>query len=217
MHISHDSESGALYLKLREGRYDHTEDFSEKADVYLDVDADGNVLGLEALSFDDLAQAIGERGGRLELPERLEPDAYELALRRSFEEGYQGGAYGSATQAADQASGTVGQIADEAAEAAGQVGDQASGVTGKASARQDEPDREAVREAVASLGRDDRAVLEMLLGEGLNIVDLAERLGVSVVEAQRRRRAAFETLNDALLRRGSTGRRNRSAKDVFRS
>ncbi len=54
-------ESGALYIKLRSGEYDHTEDFSERADVYVDVDADGNVLGLEALSFNDLAQAIEER------------------------------------------------------------------------------------------------------------------------------------------------------------
>ena len=71
MRISHDKVSGALYIKLREGKYDHTEDFSEKADVYLDVDAEGDVLGLEALSFEDLAEAIEERGGKLELPERL--------------------------------------------------------------------------------------------------------------------------------------------------
>ena len=54
MRISHDKVSGALYIKLLGGRYDHT-DFSEKADVYLDVDADGDVFGLEALSFEDLA------------------------------------------------------------------------------------------------------------------------------------------------------------------
>ncbi|CAN5877611.1 hypothetical protein BH18ACT11_BH18ACT11_12500 [soil metagenome] len=71
MRISHDKVSGALYIKLREGEYDHTEDFSEKADVYLDVDAEGDVLGLEALSFEDLAEAIEERGGKLELPEHL--------------------------------------------------------------------------------------------------------------------------------------------------
>lgn len=70
MRISHDKESGALYIKLREGEYDHTEDFSESADVYVDVDATGNVLGLEALSFDDLVQAIEERGGELDVPER---------------------------------------------------------------------------------------------------------------------------------------------------
>lgn len=71
MRISHDKVSGALYVKLREGKYDHTEDFSEGADVYLDVDAEGRVLGLEALSFEDLAQAIDERGGKLEVPKRF--------------------------------------------------------------------------------------------------------------------------------------------------
>jgi hypothetical protein len=60
---------GVLYVKLRDGEYDHTEDFSEKADVY--VDAEGNVLGLEALSFEVLALAKEERGGKLEVPERL--------------------------------------------------------------------------------------------------------------------------------------------------
>jgi RNA polymerase sigma factor (sigma-70 family) len=69
--ISHDKVSGALYVELREGEYDHTEDFSEGADVYLDVDAEGTVLGLEALSFEDLAQAIDEHGGQLEVPDRL--------------------------------------------------------------------------------------------------------------------------------------------------
>ena len=71
MRIVHDKVSGALYIKIREGKPDHAEDFSERADVYVDVDAEGNVLGLEALSFEDLAQAIDERGGNLEVPERL--------------------------------------------------------------------------------------------------------------------------------------------------
>ena len=71
MRITHDKVSGALYIELRDGEYDHTEDFSEKADVYLDVDADGDVLGLEALSFEDLAEVIEEHGGKLEVPDRL--------------------------------------------------------------------------------------------------------------------------------------------------
>lgn len=70
--IRHDAQSGAIYMKLREGRPDHTEDFSEKADVYVDVDPEGYVVGLEALSFGDLAQAIEEHGGELDIPDRLE-------------------------------------------------------------------------------------------------------------------------------------------------
>jgi RNA polymerase sigma factor (sigma-70 family) len=69
LRIDHDRVSGALYIKIREGEYDHTEDFSQQADVYVDVDAQGNVLGLEALSFEDLAEAIEERGGRLVVPD----------------------------------------------------------------------------------------------------------------------------------------------------
>lgn len=68
MKIRHDRESGAIYIELRQGVPDHTEDFSKKADVYIDVDAEGKVVGLEALSFDDLAEAISERGGELEIP-----------------------------------------------------------------------------------------------------------------------------------------------------
>jgi uncharacterized protein YuzE len=72
LRIDHDKVSGALYIKLRDGAYDHTEDFSERAAVYLDVDAEGNVLGVEALSSGDLTQAIEERGGKLDVPERVE-------------------------------------------------------------------------------------------------------------------------------------------------
>lgn len=68
MRIDYDKVSRALYIKIREGTYSHSEDFSEKADVYLDVDAEGNVLGLEALSFDDLTQAAEEHDGKLEIP-----------------------------------------------------------------------------------------------------------------------------------------------------
>ena len=82
MRIDHDKVSGALYMKLQDGQYDHTEDFSEGADVYLDVDRDGNVLGLEALSFEDLAQAVEERGGKLEVPEWVPADVSEDALSK---------------------------------------------------------------------------------------------------------------------------------------
>ncbi len=60
-----------MYITIRSGEYDHTEDFSERADVYLDVDAEGNVLGIEALSLEDLAIAVEERGGSLDVPEKI--------------------------------------------------------------------------------------------------------------------------------------------------
>jgi uncharacterized protein YuzE len=69
--IEYDKESGALYFRLREGKPDHAEDLSEKANVYPHVDSEGNVLGLGALSLEDLTQALEEREGKLEVPERL--------------------------------------------------------------------------------------------------------------------------------------------------
>lgn len=71
MRIDHDRKSGSLHIKLRDGEYDHTEDFSEPADVYPDVDREGNVLFLEAPSFEGLAPIIEERGGELYVPDRL--------------------------------------------------------------------------------------------------------------------------------------------------
>ena len=67
MRISYDKESGAFTIYLREGKPDHAEDFSKEADVY--VDAEGRVMSIEALSFEDLRMALEERGGSLEIPE----------------------------------------------------------------------------------------------------------------------------------------------------
>lgn len=72
MRISYDEVSGAFTIYLRDGEPDHSEDFSEKGDVYVDVDAEGNVLSLEVLGFEDLRAALLERGGELEIPDRLE-------------------------------------------------------------------------------------------------------------------------------------------------
>jgi uncharacterized protein YuzE len=120
LRIRHDKESGALYIRVRDGRYDHTEDFSERADVYLDVDVEGNVLGLEALSFDDLAIAVEEQGGNLDLPEppagvRGESNAQSPA--QSSAQQASEVAYSAAQQAAEMA----GHSATQAAEAADQV------------------------------------------------------------------------------------------------
>lgn len=103
MRISHDKESGALYIRLREGRYDHTEDLSERADVYVDVDADGNVLGVEALSFEDLAMAIEERGGKLDVPGSSATSTQSVAHSAAQE----------ASAAAESAAQQAASIADE--------------------------------------------------------------------------------------------------------
>ena len=69
--ISYDKESGAFTIYLREGKPDHAEDFSKKADVYVDVDAEGLVLSIEALSLEDLRIALEECDGNMEIPERI--------------------------------------------------------------------------------------------------------------------------------------------------
>lgn len=69
--ISYDKGSGALTIYLKEGKPDHAEDFYKGADVYVDVDAEGRVLSIEALSLKDLRIALEEHGRNLEIPERI--------------------------------------------------------------------------------------------------------------------------------------------------
>jgi uncharacterized protein YuzE len=69
--ISYDKESGAFTIYVREGKPDHAEDLAKEADVYVDVDAEGRVLSIEALSFEDLRMALEECGGNLEIPEQI--------------------------------------------------------------------------------------------------------------------------------------------------
>lgn len=85
MQSSYDRESGILYLRIREGNPERTEEFSRTAEVYVDVDAEGNVLGLEALSFEDLGRACEERGGKLDVPEKWgenSPDSGGVVIHR---------------------------------------------------------------------------------------------------------------------------------------
>ncbi len=128
MRIDHDKVSGALYFKIRDGEHAYTEDFSERADVYLDVDAGGFVLGLEALSFEDLAEAVEEHGGELEVPDRL-PGAEDSAgvsghVEKIAVDVVKGAAAGwevrrSVGDVARRTSEQAGDVAREASESAG--------------------------------------------------------------------------------------------------
>jgi uncharacterized protein YuzE len=70
--ITHDPQSGAFYIRLREGRYHETIPLGDPGlGAGVDVDDEGNVLGLEFLSFEEFAEVVNDRGGALELPERL--------------------------------------------------------------------------------------------------------------------------------------------------
>lgn len=78
--ITYDSESGALYLKVREGTYSETIELAEPGfGAGLDIDEDGYVLGVEFLSLEEMGEFIERLGGELALPERVEdPEHFHL-------------------------------------------------------------------------------------------------------------------------------------------
>ena len=83
MKLRYDPESGALYMRVREGAIKETLQHADG--VYLDIDAEGRVLGAEFLTLKELGEAVIAEGGRWELPERIEdPDAYEAARAESL-------------------------------------------------------------------------------------------------------------------------------------
>jgi DNA-binding CsgD family transcriptional regulator/uncharacterized protein YuzE len=76
--FEYDSESGAIYIRLREGRYYETVSLGEPGmGAGVDVDDQGNVLGVEFLSFEEFAEVVARAGGTLELPKRMENTAVE--------------------------------------------------------------------------------------------------------------------------------------------
>ncbi len=83
MKLRYDPESGALYVRVREGTIEETVQHADG--VYLDIDTEGRVLGAEFLTLGELAGAITAEGGKWELPEHIEdPDAYEAARAESL-------------------------------------------------------------------------------------------------------------------------------------
>ena len=73
MRLEFDPESGALYIHVREGDAEETLAVAEPGfGAHVDVDREGNVLGLEFLSFEEYAEPVTRFGGALEIPERVE-------------------------------------------------------------------------------------------------------------------------------------------------
>jgi uncharacterized protein YuzE len=71
--LEHDPKSGAFYIRLRPGKYHETIPLVEPGfGAGVDVDDEGNVLGVEFLSFEEYAEVVARHGGRLELPETLD-------------------------------------------------------------------------------------------------------------------------------------------------
>ena len=70
--LEHDPESGAFYIRVRDGEYHETIPLKGPGlGAGVDVDAEGNVLGFEFLSFAEYAELIDQAGGSLEVPDQL--------------------------------------------------------------------------------------------------------------------------------------------------
>lgn len=79
-----DPESGALYVRLRDGEYAETIPLTPGLGTGVDVDAEGLVLGIEFLSFEEYAELLARTGGRLEIPERIEdPETFAARVEAS--------------------------------------------------------------------------------------------------------------------------------------
>ena len=78
MRFEFDPESGALYV--REGQIEETLDLAEPGfGAHLDIDREGNVMGVEFLSLQEFEELVASAGGTLELPERVEdPENFRL-------------------------------------------------------------------------------------------------------------------------------------------
>jgi uncharacterized protein YuzE len=80
MRFEVDPESGALYVRVREGKIEETLDLAEPGfGAHLDIDHEGNVMGVEFLSLQEFTELVTRAGGVLELPERVEdPEHFRL-------------------------------------------------------------------------------------------------------------------------------------------
>lgn len=97
MRMRYDPESGALYFRLVEGEIEETLDLPSPGG-YMDVSAEGDVMGLEFLSIQEFVMFLSGFGGEVELPERVDADAYADAVRRAFEESHEAETAGDVAQ-----------------------------------------------------------------------------------------------------------------------
>jgi uncharacterized protein YuzE len=73
MIIKEDTAAGAVYMKIRDGEVAVTGEVAD-ADAYVDLDAEGYVLGVEFLSIEEFHRFIQDANG-LQVPERVEDPA----------------------------------------------------------------------------------------------------------------------------------------------
>ena len=76
MRFEFNPESGAIYVRVREGQIEETLDLAEPGfGAHLDIDREGNVMGVEFLSLQEFKELVARAGGTLEFPERVEDPA----------------------------------------------------------------------------------------------------------------------------------------------
>ena len=79
MKFRYDPQSGALYIRIKEGAVHETLALAEG--IYFDIDTDGEVLGAEFLSMEEFKEWASHHGIEDNLPERIEdPDSFRLNL-----------------------------------------------------------------------------------------------------------------------------------------
>lgn len=77
MRIELDKEYGLLYIELRDGEVEETLDLAEG--VHLDVDAEGQALGIEFMSLEAFEHYLRTHAGAVEIPDVVK-DADALKL-----------------------------------------------------------------------------------------------------------------------------------------
>jgi RNA polymerase sigma factor (sigma-70 family) len=84
--FEHDPQSGAFYIRIREGEYRETIPLAEPGfGAGVDVDVDGNVLGFEFLSFEEYAELLARSRGTLEIPEVIQGGESPLSREKRRE------------------------------------------------------------------------------------------------------------------------------------
>ena len=86
MHITFeiDGEAKALYIRLREGDISQTTEYPEEQEVFLDLDGQGQLLGIEVLDpagidIESVLKKLSERYGIDDLSSLVSKSLVELA------------------------------------------------------------------------------------------------------------------------------------------
>lgn len=72
MRFEFDPGGGAIYVRIRDGEIAETLEMAEPGfGAYLDIDQEGNVLGVEFLSFEEFVELTARSEGKLEVPVKV--------------------------------------------------------------------------------------------------------------------------------------------------